>query len=375
MAEKELLNFRSLVEYDFLCDAVGLRKHVQDLYDRSRSFAQENKWQSQLAAAALMIPCLHYLGLRVWLSRMLGRMAWSYIRLGEESYARRALKLSESYDLWQAAANYYWASEYSYRANKERLWREFLNSFRVLCADSLKFGVSDETSDLELAVAFYEKLIEVEATEVGFREANNQSDIGRYHELKARMTSEPMDFMTASEHYDEAGLHSYAAFCRAFFFICQAVKQRTSNLRKCDLYSHALEETTKHPIFVDQDIKEILTKYLEVQIACCDLITDLENLAQDISKTKEIEQRYKNIHSMVVGLPDSSNTAHLTSLGARFLSLSRTKAWRNLIAFFNEIDTAVCPMEVSVAQDLADRLDRVQPFLPSLTFLATREET
>jgi hypothetical protein len=374
MAEIEQPNFNSFVEYDFLCNAVGLGKHIQELYDRSRSFAQENQWQNHIAVAAVMIPCLHYLGLRSWLSRILGRMAWSYIRLGEESHARRALIISEAYDAWQAAANYYWSSEYSYRANKEKLWREFLDDFRRVCANRLGFDISGSPTDLELAVAFYEKLIEVEATQVGFRDANNQSDIGRYHELKARLTSEPVDFKTASEHYEEAGLHSYAAFCRAFFYICQAVKQKSSNLKKCDLYTRALGEATQGPIFVDQDIKEILIKYLEVQIACCDLINSLEALPHNLGNTREIERGYKKIHSLVVGLPDDANT-HLTSLGARFLSLSRTNAWRKLIAFFNDIDTTVCPMEIEVAQDLANRLDDVQAFLPSLTFLATREET
>jgi hypothetical protein len=361
------------MELEFLMDVDGLRKRIQMLYDETRALAQQSRWVDHLSQAVLLLGCFHYLGWKQWISRIMGRMAWSYIKLKEYGHAKRLLGFSERYHEWQSAANYYWAGEYSFRSNNDNWGREFTAEFRRICKN--KLGLAYE-GDLELAVKFYEKLVEQESSDILFLETNNQSDLGRYLELRGRFSSSPQDFWDAAVHYELAGLHTYAYVNRAFYYICLARQPHNALEQKTALYKSALKEIAGRPIFADNDIRDLLQRYLEVRIACCEIILGCEAASRDPASVVDIEVGYKTVHKVIRGddADSGEGSKPIATIAARFISLSRRRAWLRLLEFIDGLDTVVCPTDLSRALTLNECLDGIQPFLPSLTFLATREE-
>src|SRR6267378_3413546 len=357
------------VELDFVSEVVGLRRRIQSLYDETRSLTQQSKWEDHLSQAVLLLGCFQYLGWNQWISRILGRMAWSYIRLGEFGHAKRLLRFSEGYHIWQSGANYYWASEYSSRSNHESWAREFIAEFRAICRTKLALQSS---GDLELAVTFYEALVHQESTDTLFSDINNQSDLGRYLELRGRLNADPRDFWDAAQHYDLAGLHSYASFNRAFHYFCLARQACHSVSERKQLYERALKEVTEQPIFADIEIKELIECYLEARICCCDLLMNCELIEREPSTIREIEKSYEKIHFLIRGSRDPGDSSKsMTGLAAKFVSLSTRLAWKSLLDFVDSLDPIICSAEMATAGKLNDHLDHIQPFLPSLSFLTT----
>lgn len=365
-SEKKL---RKMPEWNFLCDVYGLKKRVQELYDESRNLAQQCKWSEHLKVASCIIPCLHYLGLKDWIARMLGRMAWSYIRLGEENHAWQLLGYAEQYDLWQAAANYYWSSEYSHRTGRDRFARKCIEQFRSLLVEQLELIYTREMGDLELAVNFYKKLIEVEDKEGSFRERNNQSDIGRYFELRARLEQNPSYFQKATEHYRWASLYTYAACCIAFRYMTSA-SQIDSVTERLKNYDEALQAIENMPIFADPHIRNILLGFLKLRIATCGLLIDFETLENDPKAIGQIEQKYKRIYEIMTKSlgPDSDS---LIVTAACVTSLGLSQAWQCLVSYVEDLGKRICSAEIENADHLDKILDEVQRYLPSYSFLTT----
>jgi len=354
-------------EWNFLCDVYDLKKRVQELYDESRNLAQQCKWSEHLKVTSCIIPCLHYLGLKDWIARILGRMAWSYIRLSEENHAWLLLGYAEQYDLWQAAANYYWASEYSHRTGRDRFARKCIESFRSILVKQPGLIYAREMGALELAVNFYQKLIEVEDKEGSFRERNNQSDIGRYFELRARLEQNPSYFQKATEHYRWAGLHSYAACCIAFRYMTSAsqigsVKERLKN------YDEALQVIENMPIFADPHIRDILLGFLKLRIATCRLLIDFETIVNDPKSIGHIEQKYKHIYELMTE-PLGPNSDSLTVTAAYVTSLGLSQPWQCLVSYVEDLGKRICSAEIDNADHLDKILDDVQRYLPSYSFL------
>jgi len=364
----------STEERNFLERDLDLKRCVQTLYNYSRELAQEERWKDHLDLVTALIPCFEYLKMDDWIARIFGRMAWSYLKLNNEPFARELLRFSAARDAWQGAANYYWASEHCLRSNQELLSQEFQKEFRRNCETLLGPSVANTIPDLDLAVRFYRELIEKEAASARFSASENQSDRGRYHELCARLTLDPNEFSEAADHYEAARLFSYAASCRTFYNITLAVKLNHEHHTKRILYERALHELTENTGSDNGIVKRILTQYLKVRIRCCDLIEHLDNLEGNIASVELIESDFKYLHTGVRGSNLMPQIVPLFKLAIEFPSLNAKRAWKELLEFFDGINTTICPLECSVAEALASKLDRVQPYLPSLTFLETPEE-
>jgi len=201
-------------EVRFFADTVGLSRRLQSLYVESRALAQREEWRRHLDVAVTMVPCFEYLRMYDWVARILGRMAWSYVGLGEEGHSIMLLELAEGHDLWQATAGYYWAAEYSHRAGGEAFGRRCLRRFRELCVGDLRITEPPAGGDLGLAVVFYDALVKREEDSGSFQDKSNQSDYGRFYELRGRLQHEVAHYEMAARYYEAADLDRYAACCR-----------------------------------------------------------------------------------------------------------------------------------------------------------------
>ena len=201
-----------------------------------------------------MLPVVAYLEQDDFMSRLLGRLAWSYIRLGEERIATQLLEYSEKYDLWPAAANYFWASEYSRRQVDVANYAErCLTAFRETVGKIPSFSaVVLPKDDLQLAVIFYEKLIEHERESPVFSADSAKSDVARFYELQARLDQDAAGYEIAEEFYKNAGLNPYAACCRVFRLMYEANKQSEISKKRENLV-HATR-TLKKLIYLQTNL-------------------------------------------------------------------------------------------------------------------------
>lgn len=359
----------STEEHNLVVDSLGLPARVQELYDESRACAQNSEWERQLQIATCMVPALALLELPDWLARIYGRMAWSCIRLGNEGRAKALLACSEMHDTWQAAANYYWAAEYSARSRSPAFAGECMVDFRRVCAD---LGVEKpaEGGDLTLAVTFYERLVTHEQTQTSFQHANNQSDIGRYLELRARLHQDPNDFEEAARHYRLAHLEPYAVGCQVFARLSEALQVTAESARK-RLYKNALTAMSEAPIFADKDIGQLLEHYLRVRIVACDIVTTVDQLPRVPLLAADVEALYRALHESF-SHTDAAPT--LGTLGARVPNLCLTQAWTRLTGFVSTLAEGPVPLEPATAADVTSLLDETQRYLPSLSFLVVPKE-
>jgi len=362
------MHIKNLPEHRFICNVIGLNNYVQKLYDESRQLAQKNNWEEHIEKTVCMIPCLHYLQSKDWIARIMGRMAWSYIRLHEEDHAWNLLEYAEFYDQWQAAANYYWASEYSHRISNDQYANKCIIRFRLLLSD-MGFEGINKMGDLELAVAFYKKLIDIERQESSFKETNNQSDIGRYFELRARFEQNPIYFKTASNHYELAGLSSYAACCEAFWYLSNPSEHSDPKIRR-DNYTSALQILTDNAIFTDIHIRKILIGFVKIRIETCNLLLNLKTLPDNGKAMSKIEEGYKTVFEVMMKKEDPVYGS-MTETAARITNLSMTKAWEDLECYIYDLENNLCSDEIKKAVHLDELLNNAQKYLPSYTFLAT----
>lgn len=356
-------------EYAFLADALALRATLQDLYDESRHLAQSSRWEDHLRVALAMVPGLVLLEMADWLARIYGRMAWDYIRLGNDDRALLLLTFSERHDAWQAAANYYWAAEYSQRSRNPSLGTRCMAHFRRLAVE-LGIDEAQVGGDLALAVRFYEALVLREHAHASFREANNQSDLGRYLELRARLYQQPDDFDQAATHYDLAGLAPYAAGCRVFARLTEARREQDAAIR-LSLYERAVDAMREAPIFADEVIRDLLTAHLETRLLACEVAQLSERLPTEPLLAARIEARYAAIYS---AFAPSAIAEGVGMLAAKIPSLSMTRAWRDLSAFALNLAHGDPTADSTVPAGLNRLLDRAEKYLPSLSFLIAPEE-
>jgi tetratricopeptide (TPR) repeat protein len=356
-------------EFNLVVDALGLRQRVQDMYDDSRAHAQRSEWEAQLRVATSMVPALALLDMPEWLARIYGRMAWSCIRIGNEARARGLLAYSEAHDQWQAAANYYWAAEYSERSRSPGFARECMEGFRRLCGE-LKIEAARATGDLTLAVAFYERLVQHEQTQSTFQQANNQSDIGRYLELRARLEQNPKDFEEAARHYRLAHLEPYAVGCVVFARLSEALGVRSEYARR-RLYEEALAAMREAPMFADEDIGELLKQYLHVRLVACELVMAVDQLTRDPLRAASVEELYRSLHE---AFSDGDGARTLGTLGAAIPNLCVTQAWSSLTGLVSRLAEGPVPLDETSAATVTELLDETQRYLPSLSFLVVPKE-
>jgi len=359
-------------ETALLRDEFHMREEIQRLYDESRDRAQASDWRGHLETAARMLPGLFILESADWIARIYGRMGWSYIRLGEQRKAKTLLQLAEGYDEWQAAANYYWASEYSHRCGEERLADECLRDFRRVCED-LGLPV-DSRSDLELAVDFYKRLSNLERSQSSFETKNNQSDLGRYFELRARLKRDPRAFKRAADHYEYAGLLPYAVGCEVFWHLTDALTLERASERK-PRYEKALAKMSGAAIFADENIRDLLQGFLEARVLACEAVESAERAAEKPLEAENVEKALGAVYAAVFETPDGTTKSRsLARLAAAVPHLAVTGAWEALIDFVDELSHGICDVSDETPEELTRRLDEAQLFLPSLSFLATNHQ-
>ena len=332
-----------------------LKKKTQDTYDETRKLAQAHKWEEHISVATPMIPVLHYLGYTDWVSRMLGRLAWSYVRLRNFDVSDKLLYWAETYDKWQAAANYYWACEYAHRAREEAYAKKCLSQFERL-AVVLKINGG---SSLELAVSFYKKLQEVEQ-ESSFFSPNNKSDRARYLELRARLNQNELDFRSAATLYSDSNLKPYAACCRAFFHLTIALKSTTPTIIKQEL-EKAYNELVDTLVFADDSIKLLLIKFIEARIILCDLMLSLSS--NNVKRITIVEEKYKTIYDIFF----SDNG--LFDLAGQVKSFFDTHEWGEVGRFVDSFKNSICPDDLKYYEKLGNLFARAQIKLPSYSFL------
>lgn len=355
-------------ELVLLTEGLGLPAEIQRLYDQSRAHAQASDWAAHLQTTTVMIPALFLLGLQDWIARIYGRMGWSCVRLHQQPRARALLNLAESYDDWQAAANYYWASEYSHRSGDERFARECLDGFRRVCR-RLGLG-SNDSSDLQLAVEFYGRLSDAERQEGSFAIENNQSDIGRYLELRARLKQDPFDFKRAADHYELAGLRPYAAGCRVFWLISDALLHEPSE--RSAKYEQALEEMDSAPIFADTHIRDLLHAFVTMRVLACQATELAQAVPADPALVEQLELKLGDVYAAMFEPPEGDPTRDsLARLAAAVPSLGLQRAWSALIEYIDDLSHGICPVTPDAADELTRLLDGAQRYLPSLSFLVT----
>ena len=355
-------------EWDYVVDRLELEKRVQRIYDNTKRFAQKHEWDKHIPSAVSMIPMLHYLNYdddyNDAISRILGRIAWSMIRLEEYDRANDMLEYSEKYDEWQAAANYYWGSEYSHRSRNDNYARDYLKRFRTLAKSSLK--INGET-DLELAVNFYEMLIKRERNSKFFKKSNksNMSDLARFYELKARLNQDSFGYRRAAFAYRRSKLYSYAWCCEAFAHLIKAQKQLNMRLKKVELEKAKEALVGKH-IFEDEYIQKLLIKFICVRIDLCNIM-----IVMDENKPKrmlEIEYKYRQIDNEILGKEKHSST--LSDLSTDVPFFSDCTEWEMVQRYVESYsNVSICPDNIRFYKELDKLLDRAQTKLPSYSFL------
>ena len=260
-----------------------------------RELAVNHNWDEHIKFVKDMLPILVFLGDQdVFMSRLLGRLAWSYIRKGDTEMASSLLKCSEEYDLWQAAANYFWyfwAHEHSCsQKNIDKYAEECLKNFIETVKKLHVFAESElHTSDyLKLGVKFYEKLDEHGKQSHFYTDKSPQSDRGRFLELRARLNQDTSDYVEAEKVYNKVGLQNYAACCRIFRLRLEIVRQDdfVKKNEKLDDASNVLEKK----IFADETIQDLYKKFIDLRKAFCKLyimLGDNSVVAGDIQKQLE----------------------------------------------------------------------------------------
>jgi|GEM_PF-2673907 len=356
------------IEQEFICKNLQLEKQIQELYNVSREMAQKGNWTEHLKLASKIIPLLQYLtnssdkSSDDWISRILGRMAWSYIRLDENYKAGELLKFSESYDYYQAAANYYWASEYAHRTNQNRFALQYLEQFkRVLIENRIEVRESNK-SYLDLAVDFYKKLTNIEHESASFEEKNNQSDIGRYFELLARKEQNADFYLKAGRSYRLSGLLTYEACCNAFAHITKAIQSEDLNKALLE-FEIAYETILNTEIFADEHIKELLLKFLYIRVKALKLMTKRES---ETTTLDQLENGIDEIKSLI--LDDNSSNKSFASLASLIPKLNQSESYIELEHYISQL-AEIKNISHSAIKVLNELLDKIVYDLPSYSFL------
>jgi hypothetical protein len=350
----------------FNADSEKLVEKLQLDYSNSRVFAQAHDWNKHIELVKSMLPIVAYLDQGDFMSRLLGRLAWSFIRLEKQKIASNLLKCSEEYDIWQASANYFWACEYSLRQmNMSNFAKDCLIEFRNSIRRNESFSnIELPSDDLELAVLFYEKLIEHEEKSEIFSDKSSKSDVARFYELKARLSQDPSGYEIAEEYYRSANLYPYAACCQAFRLMHEA-KEQSKVIKKKDKLRDAKDALSKE-VFVDDYIRTLLLKFIDLRVAFCDLYlkNELENTkANEVSKQIDfIERIYRE------------ENVGFSKLALRIPSFFGSIEYKKFSKVINELSAGEINFydshEIVTMDDL---LNRVQEQLPSYTFCISKK--
>jgi hypothetical protein len=345
----------------FNSDVEKLDEMLQLEYSNSRQFAQSHEWDKHIELVKGMLPKVAYLEQDDFMARLLGRLAWSFIRLEKQKIATKLLKCSEEYDLWQAAANYFWASEYSLRQiNMDNLAKYSLLEFRKSIKKIELFShMKLPSDDLELAVLFYEKLIEHEEKSEVFSDKSTKSDFARFYELKARLLKDPAGYEIAEEYYRSAHLYPYATCCQAFRLMYEAKEHNDVKVKKAKL-TYAKKSLSKD-VFVDDYIRALLIKFIELREAFYDLYLKNET---ESTKAKEISKHIDII--IKIYNEESIGFSKLSLKIPSFFGSSVYKAFSSMMNEFTDgkFDFYDCNEIIKIDE----LLNNVQDQLPSYTF-------
>ncbi|MDR2832204.1 MAG: hypothetical protein LBV67_00645 [Streptococcaceae bacterium] len=343
-----------------------MNEELQLDYSNSRKLAQSHDWEKHIELVKSMLPKVAYLEQDDFMSRLLGRLAWSYIRLDNKKIAPKLLKCSEDYDLWQAAANYFWACEYSLRQmNMTNLAKDCLIEFRKTIKKIENFShIELPVDDLELAVMFYEKLIEHEEKSEVFLDKSAKSDVARFYELKARLLQDASGYEIAEEYYKSADLHPYATCCQAFRLMSEAKEQSEVKTKKEKL--HEANEALSKNVFVDDYIRDLLIKFIDLRLALCDLHLNNENekiVANDISKQVEL-----------IGKIYKEENVGFSKLSIKIPSFFGSNTYKEFSKMMNELTAGLIDFYNSNEIIKIDGLlNKIQEQLPSYTFSISKK--
>ncbi|MCL2291678.1 MAG: hypothetical protein FWC30_01210 [Candidatus Bathyarchaeota archaeon] len=353
----------------FNAESRDLNEKMQVAYATAREFAQLHNWKKHIDFVKDMLPVVAYLEQTDLMARLLGRLAWSYIRLEEKKMATQLLSCSKEYDLWQSAANYFWACEYSRRQrNMTDYANECLTGFRESIKQIPDFAtIKLPVDDLELAVLFYDKLIVHEEKSDVFLNKSSKSDVARYHELNARLTQNPAEYELAEEYYRDAGLQPYATCCEALRLMHEADEQKELTIKK-DKF-HTASEALKKGVFMDDYIRVLLIKFNDLREAFCDLYIGIETdetieATSILDQITNIEKIYKtgddSLHKLSLKVP----SFYVTAIYTNFRQMMHDLLITGKINFYDsneilKIDTL---------------LEKVQKQLPSYTFSISKQE-
>jgi len=332
-----------------------LEKRLLEKYKFSKEYAQKYQWKEHLSYTGEILPIAVFVNNNVMTSRLLGRMAWSHIRLTEFNRADILLSESEEYDPWQAAANYFWAAEYCHRqiVGAARHAGEYLDKFKKVYRQTDKTA-PQEGSDLDLAICFYERFILVEA-ETGY---TLLSDEGRYHELLARRDQNSEEYLRASDFYIKSNLPHYAACCVFYSDLISATNGTPQEkIKKLEKAKKVLDD---NDFPGDEHVRKILSLYITTRIEIGNIIFELCSEKVDYRKIEKILSEIKK--------NSSTEGDTLLTLGKKIVILSNKTEWKELINRLENIGN-VDGGDLDEISNLERKLIEIQKILPSYSFM------